>query len=265
MEPALIILFAWALFAGSHLYMSGSNLRVRLSPRVSKNQFTVLFVVVTVLTMLVLIAAVATYAGQGRAGPNIGQTGFARWILGALSLCGVTLTVAGLLNYPKSPMAVLAARNLQGPSADQPLRAPTVVEQVSRHPFFMGIAIFMSAHTLMADTLANAVHFGGYVVFAVVGIYLQDKKLRQRWRGVYENFEQSTSAVPFSAKIAKPTAKDWIVWIVAVGVAVFLVGALHHFWRYANGATFLMFDLVFGSLGVIAALAMRKSTPKKNS
>ena len=264
---SLFIGLAWLLFVATHLYMSGSNLRARLSPRVSKTQFTLLFTLVTLVTIGVLLGAGATYGAQGVAGPNLGRFPIIRAVLSVVAFLGVTLSVAGLINYRNSPMAVLGARAL-GKDNSPPLGAPTIVERVSRHPFFAGIGIFMTAHALMATTLASAVHFAGYVLFVIVGIRLLDAKLRLRWEEVYATFEAQTSAVPFTRgaqQRPKIEPKEWAIWAAAFFVTAVLVFGLHSFWAMWNGATFLAFDALFGTLGVALAVLARKAARKKKS
>jgi len=69
----------------------------------------------------------------------------------------------------------------------------------------------MTAHTLLAQTLAGAVYFAGFVVLAIAGIPLQDRKLRKRWKNTYAEFENSTSIVPFTPS-QQSMSSDKIEW-----------------------------------------------------
>lgn len=103
-------------------------------------------------------------------------------MLAAVALLGAALAVAGLINYPRSPMAVLARWGGRAATGGKPPKPPTAIERIVRHPFFAGLAIFAAAHALMADTLAGMVYFAGFAVLALVGMPMQDRKLRRRWR-----------------------------------------------------------------------------------
>jgi uncharacterized membrane protein len=78
------------------------------------------------------------------------------------------------------------------------IRPPTGVERVTRHPFFMGLALYAVAHALLAATLASAVHFAGYVLLATVGAALQDRKLVARHGDAYAEYVARTAFVPFA-------------------------------------------------------------------
>ena len=259
MTPAIIIGLAWIIFGGSHLLLSALNLRERWSHRVSPQGFTLLFTGVTCVTMGLLIFAVAIFGDKGIGGPNMGHYRPARIILFIIASLGGSLAIAGLINYPKSPMAVLARRQ-RSQAQNKPLRRPSSIERVSRHPFFTGLAILMAAHTLLAQTLAGAVYFSGFVVLAIVGIPLQDKKLRERWQHTYTQFENSTSVVPFTPS-KQPTAPDkieWKPWLFSAVATMFLLGVMHPAWTIANGGTFAAFILIFGLAGVLWAQVASK-------
>jgi uncharacterized membrane protein len=180
----------------------------------------------------------------------------ASWILGVLAFLGAVLAVAGLMNYPQSPMAVLARRLRQPVDARRkPLPAPAAVERITRHPFFAGIALLMGAHMLLASYLAGAVFFGGFALLALSGMPMQDRKLLARHNDVYGNYLKETSAMPFAARqtTADPTPKA--VWpkLLASFLGALLIAALHPVWQIGNGATFA--GLV--TIGGLFAVAMQ--------
>lgn len=260
MQPSLIILASWILFGGSHLVLSGSSLRTMIVIRYGARGFTILFSVVTLVTMLGLIWASATYGDKGRAGFGLATHTTTRWLLGGLSGAGAFLAIAGLINYPRSPMAILAQRQRElGRQQGFKLNAPSAIERVVRHPFFVGLAIMMSAHALLASTLASAVYFLGFVVVAIIGIPMQDRKLRARWEKTYMEFEAQTSNIPFSAKTSAKEKPEWGRWALAGLITTLLFGALHFVWKSANGAPFAALILVFGLLGVAKGLAASSS------
>lgn len=261
MTAALIILLAWVLFGGSHIVLSSSALRPFLSNRFGPKGFTLFYTVVTVVTMSCLIYAATRYGGQGRVGPDLGQYVFMKWGLVLAAFMGAILMIAGLINYPHSPMAELAKRQRQmGLEEMHALKPPRHIDQLSRHPFFVGLIIVMGAHTLLATTLANAVYFGGFVATAAIGIPLQDRKLRRKWQDIYRSYETQTSVLPFNLgdkDAVNSSKRQWIPWIISVLVSLIVFVGMHKVWAYANGAVFAGFILVFGTLAVLAAI--RKS------
>ena len=251
----------WILFGGSHFLLSGTPLRAWIVERHGPRGFTIVFATVTVITMLGLIFATAIYGGGGHPGFGFGAYPAAHYGLGGVSTIGAVLAIAGLINYPRSPMAILAQRQRERPKhANFALSPPSAIERVARHPFFVGLAIMMAAHALLASTLASAVYFGGYVVFAVIGIPFQDRKLRLRWKNNYAAFEAETSNIPFASKTAERQNPEWGRWMLAVLITVLLFGVLHPVWMYGTGAGFGGLILLFGLLGVARGLATSSNT-----
>lgn len=256
MKPALIICAAWILFGGSHLLLSGTQLRSGIAERYGARMFTIVFTGVTLVTMLVLMWAAASYGDKGHSGFGFASNNYIRWGLGGVSGIGALLAIAGLINYPRSPMAILAQRQReQAKHKDMTLNPPSAIERVVRHPFFVGLAIMMGAHSFLANTLATTVYFLGFVVVAVVGIPMQDRKLRIRWKEIYLDYEARTSNIPFVSKAGKNAKPEWGRWGLAVLLTTILFGVFHPVWMYANGASFAGLILVFGLLGVLKGLA----------
>lgn len=242
MSPTVAVLSAWLLFGGSHLLLSWPWLRTRLSNRLDEPRFLVVYTLIAALGLTLLAITVARYGGDGRRGLDLATAPAARWSLGAVALIGAALVTAGLRNYSRSPMAVLA-RRLGAPNEvrRKPLRAPTGVERITRHPFFVGIALLMGAHVLLASTLAGAVFFAGFTLLALVGIPMQDRKLRARHGDVYGAYLEASSAVPFAAARLRLDGASRRVWPVlgASAAGAVLLAALHPMWRVGNGALFV--------------------------
>ncbi len=250
MAPSLMILFAWFVFAGTHLWMSASDLRESLAPHYGHMGFTLIYLIVTVTTLSGLIASLALYGDQGIVGLQL-ETPFLVWILRIGSAVGAFLVVTGLLGFPKSPMAILA-RRIGTPQNNNPLRPPTGIARITRHPFFVGLALISLCHIFLASSLAIATFFVGLFTVSALGIPMQDRKLRNRWAEVYSRYEQQSSTMPFGSlhkQTDKPTTKDWVSWIVCLLVAIALFGIFHPLWAYANGAGFVVLILIYGTLG----------------
>ena len=57
------------------------------------------------------------------------------------------------------------------------MREPRGLERVTRHPFFVGVALLGAAHALLAPRLVGAVAMGSLALLAGVGAWFQDRKL----------------------------------------------------------------------------------------
>ena len=258
-SPAIAVLAAWLLFGGSHLLLSWPWLRASICNAIGERRFLVIYTLIAAVSLTLLAIAVAYYGGDGRRGFNLASAPVARWSLGAIAFFGAALATAGLVNYSHSPMAVLA-RRIRAPHEvkQKPLRALTAVERVTRHPFFVGIALLMGPHALLASTLASAVYFAGFTVLALIGIPMQDRKLRARHGSVYGTYLDASSAVPFAAKHRSfdAAAKHlWPILATAITVAA-LLAILHPIWRWGHGALFAVLVNIGGLYAVVKQIRL---------
>lgn len=262
MQPSLFVLGACIVFVGSHLVLSASGLREMLTPKLGSRGFTLLFTIVTLIAMTYLIVVVAIYGGEGRTGFTTSSIPVLLWIFGVVSGIGGILMVAGLLNYPSSPMAFLARRMREKSASKSTLLAPpSVIDWVTRHPFFVGLGILAMAHVFLANTLATAIYFFGLAALPFIGIPLQDRKLHKRWPVEYGAYQSQTSVIPFTAARGREVVRGdlaWKKWTLSVLIAAVFLGLLHPVWTYANGAILALFILFFGTAGVAAGLRKRK-------
>lgn len=257
--PTIAVLGAWALFGGTHLLLSWPPIRQWLTNRLGDIRFIALYAGVATASLMLLAVVIAHEGGYGPRGLDLAAVRAAKWGLGAVAFAGTALSMAGLAGFPKSAMAVLARRMRASHDAKHlPLPGPTPIERVTRHPFFIGLALVMAAHALLAKTLTMMIFFGGFALLALVGIPMQDRKLRQRHGSVYSEFEGATSVVPFAHK--KPqggpsSARPERVVTNAI-LAAALVGALHPLWQRNHGAWFAV-AIVLGGLFATARQVWR--------
>lgn len=263
MSPVVAVLGAWILFGGSHLLLSTPMLRERAVNRLGQHGFLLFYALITTTSLGLLIAAVARYGGDGPPGANLGNVLVARWALGATALVGALLLVAGLMNYTRSPMAVLARRwRASTETKGKPLPARALVERITRHGFFVGLAILMAAHALLASTLTGAVFFSGFVLMVLIGIPMQDRKLLERHGKTYGDYLSRTSVVPFATTPGSPGDANQRVWptiAIAVSGAVVLA-ALHPLWNLGHGAPFVVIVLIGGLAGIVKQYLAANST-----
>lgn len=265
LTPYLIILLAWLFFGGTHLVLSASKLRDHIVAQCGTRGFTLVYAGITVISLSVLIISTAKFGHLEPAGLNIQES----WALNAVSFLGTFLIIAGLLDYPVSPMAALAQRQRQTPKKKlRPLAPPTSMARLTRHPFFVGLALVMAVQTLRAPTLATMIYYGGFVILAVLGIYLQDRKLKSNWPSVYGDYVTQTQTVPIpSSKLWSHASKlDVIKWSTGVTVAAICLTILRPVWSYWNGAMFGVVILVFGVLATTSGLikSAKRIIPQDN-
>lgn len=243
------MLCAWALFGGSHLLLSWPPVRWWLSERLGDTPFIAMYTGVAATSLLLLALVVALVGGSGPHALDLAAVPTARWGLGAIAFLGTALATAGLAGYSRSAIAVLARRmRASRASRDKPLQGPTPIESVTRHPFFMGLALVMGVHALLAETWSMTIFFSGFTLLGLIGIPMQDQKLRQRHGSVYGEFEGATSVIPFAAaKSRDSSSSTQLGRIATTGVlGAIVVGALHPLWQLNNGAWFAVAVAVGG-------------------
>lgn len=274
MQEALIVLAAWFLFGGSHLLLSSSGIRDSVHHRYGAKTFIVLFSLITLATMSLLIWLVARLGDQGISTAQFlqqfgmakdsapGSNGGMHLAATVAAALGALLAIAGLVIFPKSPIAKLSERvdpkSWSGPTLTLTLNS---VDAITRHPFFIGVSVLALAHLFLVPTLATAAFFVGLAALSLVGIPLQDRKLRDRWPEDYAPYETQTSAVPFAASNTASAdgnvnaQKSWTPWLWAAGITAALASVIHPLLAWGNGSGFAILILLFGLISVIAALA----------
>ena len=165
MEPALAVALLWLVFGGLHVGLATRRVRAALVARLGEVGFRALF--------SVLVTAL-------------------RWALMAVIVLGLGLAMASLVTYPASPMALFTAT----------VRPPRGLERITRHPFFVGVALAALAHVPLATRLVGAVFQAGLASLAIAGAWHQDRKLAALRGRPYDDYVAQTSAVPFGAILA---------------------------------------------------------------
>ena len=232
MTAPTIVLCAWLLFGGTHLILGLPPLRDYLARRLGDQPFVAMFSAIAAVTLGLIAAAVAMFGGEGPAGASLGRLPVARVLLATLSFLGLTLAIAGLMNYMRSPMALFRTK----------LHPPIGIERITRHAFFMGLTLFAAAHALLAPTLAICIYFAGFAVLATAGALLQDRKLLARHGAPYASYLAATSVIPFVALLQRRqtiTGEDRLLRRFALsGAIALLLLAAHPLWSAFHGAPF---------------------------
>src|SRR4030095_4865236 len=90
------------------------------------------------------------------------------------------------------------------PASGENVREPHGLERVTRHPFFVGLALLGGSHALLATRLVGAIAMGSLACFALLGAALQDRKLLALRGEPYADYLATTSTVPLAAISAGP-------------------------------------------------------------
>ena len=130
------------------------------------------------------------------------------------------LIVFGILT--RNPTAVGQERLLESSNAVQGIL------RVTRHPLMWGVALWAASHVLARGDAAAAVFFGTFLVLALVGTAMSDRRkaraLGERW----QRFAAVTSHVPFVAIATgrnsfAPAEMGWARPALGIGLYIVLL------------------------------------------
>lgn len=185
MNPMTKLLIATVAFLATH-YVSSTPLRARLISGLGNNGYLVLYSAAAVATLVPMAWA------YFRA-PFIGL-----WYVPALRYAplivmpvAMVLIVSSLMT--RNPTLVGQERLLK---TDEPARG---MLRVTRHPMMWGIALWAAAHVLARGDAASLVFFGGFLVLALSGTVLIDRRKQTTLGADWQRFAAVTSNVPFAA------------------------------------------------------------------
>jgi uncharacterized membrane protein len=221
MDPVIGVVLLSLLFGGTHLLLATRPVRGRLVARFGPYGFAVAYSLVAAATYAAVVHYYAAHRFDGSPGLALGATP-ARGVLIAGVVAGIVLMAATFDVYPRSPMAVFSSRDVGTPYG---------LERITRHPFFVGVALLAVSHMLLATRLVGTVLFAGLALVAIVGAWHQDRKLLARRGAAYRSYLDHTSHVPFAAILA---GRQQLVWrelpvaspLVGLGLA-FALRAVH--------------------------------------
>jgi len=242
MEPWLGMALCWGLFAATHIGLATLPVREALVSRFGERGFGVLFSLVASCSYAIVIAYYAQHRFEGAPGLALGHIAPLRWMLIAAICAGIMLMAATFAGYARSPYAVLG---------DGVVRSPRGVERVTRHPFFVGLAVVALAHCLLATRLVGAVFAAGLAAVSLVGAWHQDRKLLARRGTSFAAYIAATSMLPFGAIVSgrqRLEARE-IPWnALLVGAALAAGLRWWHASIFAYGGAFVIAATVGGAV-----------------
>jgi uncharacterized membrane protein len=241
MDPALGVAALASLFVGTHVGLLIAPVRRPLVARLGEHGFVGAYSLVAAVTFAAVVTYYAAHRYEGAAAIGAAAAPIVRELLMAVVAAGTALMVAGLMAYPRMPVALFG----------QPIRAPYGIERVTRHPFFVGTAMIGIAHVLLVHHLAGAVLMGALALLSLAGARHQDARhLAARGRP-YADYLAVTSMVPFAAIVA---GRQRLVWAelpiatLAAGVGVAMVLRLAHTSLFAHRGFWIVLAVVGGAV-----------------
>lgn len=189
MDPAIKVLMWWLLFAGTHTLLSHPPIRDQLVARLGYRLFALYYSIVAFVTFIPLVWTFFHYRNpDAERLPALVTTPGIAWLVTLMMLIALLLIVLGI----SRPNPVSALTGGSNSSAKGVLR-------ITRHPGFMGLAIFGLAHLLVTNSAIDCVFFGGMFLYALAGAARQDWRRRLTASPELLRFYAETSFFPFAA------------------------------------------------------------------
>ena len=224
MSAAYWIAFWWGMFAGTHLVLSSLPVRGQLIARLGEKGFVGLYSLIAFATFIPLVWV---YFGNRHAGGviwNLAAAPGVRPLAAALAVLAIALIVGGVLHPSPALVGMKQAWGARG------------LTRITRHPLFMGFALWALSHLLLNGFLTDVLFFGGMVAFSLAGAAHQDARKRALEEERLGQFFAESSFWPFGAIIAGRNRIVWreLPWIaLAIGAAAAIgIYALHP-WAFA--------------------------------
>ena len=188
MNPMTRLLIAAAVFLAAH-YVSSTPLRGRLIRLLGSNGYLLLY-------SAIAFAALGGMVWAYYRAPFIGlwHVPALRYVPLIVMPVALILVACGLLT--PNPAMVGAERLLR---AAKPARG---ILRVTRHPLMWGIALWAASHIAARGDVAAIVFFGSFLLLAVTGTVLIDRRKRAALGADWMRYGASTSNLPFGAIVA---------------------------------------------------------------
>jgi uncharacterized membrane protein len=141
-----------------------------------------------------------------------------------LAVLGIAMIVAGVLHPSPALAGIKQARGARG------------LTRITRHPLFMGIALWALSHLLLNGFVTDVVFFGGMLAFSLAGAAHQDARKRATEDKRLGQFLAESSYWPFAAVIAGRNRVIWreLPWIaLAIGAGAAVGTYALHPWAFA--------------------------------
>jgi uncharacterized membrane protein len=202
---------ALALFFAAHVIPGRTGLRALLVSRLGSGAYLAGYSLLSIVLLTWLIVA----AIRAPVVPLWSTSAASYWIALALMLPASMLFVGGATS--PNPLSVGFISEGYEPSA------PGIMG-VTRHPLLWGFVLWALSHALPNGELVPLIMFGGFGLFAFLGMLIVDQRKRRQIGSDWHRLAAPTSIVPFAAWLSKPAARRWrapAALTTVIGGAVF--------------------------------------------
>jgi uncharacterized membrane protein len=219
MDPTLKIAIWGALFLGTHLVISSTAVRPALIAKIGAQPYRGLYSLVAVATLVPLIVV---FAHHKHAGPMLWYLRGVpplRWLVWLMMLAAFIILVGGFITPNPGTIGAPANRGVHG------------MLKITRHGFFVAVALWAFAHLLMNGWAGDICFFSSLAALAILGGWHQDRRKLSELAEPYRAFVAATSFMPFAALISRRqrwTRAD-MPWVaLAIGTVVTLAVMRFH-------------------------------------
>ena len=222
-RAAFWIAFWWALFAGSHMVLSSLPVRGKLVARVGETTFVRLYSLVAFATFIPLVLVYLDNRHTGGMIWNFAAAPGVRQLAMLLAVLAFAMIAGGALHPSPALVGIKESWGARG------------LTRITRHPLFMGIALWALSHLLLNGFLTDVLFFGGLLAFSLAGAAHQDTRKRATEDARLGQFFAETSFWPFGAILAGRNRLIWqeLPWIsLAAGAAVAVGIYMLHSWAF---------------------------------
>lgn len=181
---------ALALFLVSHRIPALVGIKAPLTAAFGPRGYTAVFSLASTLLLIWVIAA----AGRAPVVPLWDQALWHRWAVNLIMPAALALIVFG--TAAANPFA------FEGRTAGFDPARPGIAG-LTRQPLLWGLALWSGAHLLANGDLAHVLLFGGFALFAVLGMgMVERRRARATGPAAWNQLTARTGLLPFAALLA---------------------------------------------------------------
>lgn len=215
MQATLLIAVLWVAFAASHMALSATPVRTRLVQAMGEWPFRGLYSVVAFATFVPLVWV---YFENKHAGPLLWHVPVNDALRGVLYLGNALAFILIAAGYFSPSPATVGMRSV--------LHRP--IHDITRHPLFMGIGIWGLFHLVPNGYASDVAFFAGFPLFAVIGSWHQDLRLKKTRGERYRRFLSGTPFFPLTGGHTLRGLRHFSLQAIIVGIAAAAVLRFFH-------------------------------------
>lgn len=219
MDPTFSIVALWSGFALSHMALSSLRLRPKLVAALGPGPFQGLY---SLLAFAFFVPLCWVYLENRHEGAWLWSVALGpalRWALYLAMGVAFVLIVAGALQ--PSPAAVGSkTTGVRG------------VHRITRHPVFMGLALFGLLHLVPNGFASDVAFFGGFPLFTLLGCWHQDRRKLAEGSETFRSFHAQTPFLPFTGRDTLQGLRELSPAALGIGAALSVLLRLAHPWLF---------------------------------